>query len=112
MGQRLACVGAVLALTVSACAGDDDDRSVEAAEWCEITARIDSKPSWDPVIDYQLASEWVDAAPEDIRDPTERAAGIRRELPKSVRKPAALVEAEEEIAAYKADNCPERASVQ
>ena len=56
------------------------------------------------MIDYDLADEWMESAPDDIRDMTERAARIRRELAKDP-KPPALVEAEREIATYKEETC-------
>jgi hypothetical protein len=103
-------IAAVFVLVAPACGGDDSEQKrVEAAEWCRVTERIDSKPDWDPVIDYDLADEWIASAPADIRAMTEQAARIRRQLAKDP-KPAALVEAERDIATYKDDNCPKDTS--
>lgn len=105
-------VAIVLGLGVAACTGGDDGerKRAEAAEWCHVTARVDSRPDWD-VIDFDLAAEWMESAPDDIRSATQHAARIRRELTKDP-KPAALVEAEREITAYKKDNCPDEGQTQ
>jgi hypothetical protein len=96
-------VAAAVVLLAAACGGGEG--KVDAGEWCRLTARVDSAPDWD-VITFDLADEWIESAPEDIRAMTVQAARVRRELAKDP-KPRALIEAERMIAAYRKDHCSE-----
>jgi hypothetical protein len=95
---------ALFILAVPACGGDDDD-SVEAAEWCRLTAHINRvQDRGTGVITFDLADRWIESAPREIRGSTAQAARILRDLPTDPRPPA-LLEAREEISAYQADHC-------
>lgn len=105
---------AVVSLLAAGCMGGDDGdrRRVEAAEWCDVTATIESlvddrdgMRAQASQIEFDRAAEWVDVAPADIRVSTERAARILREA--SFRpRPAELMQARTEIAEYAAEYCP------
>ena len=89
----------------SACGGDDTEaKRVAAAEWCGVTAEFEREFAAYATVPWDRASDWVDAAPEEIRDQTDRAARILREV--SGRQPAAeLRPLRIEIAEYAADHC-------
>lgn len=110
--STLGIVVTVLALTLTACMGDDgDQKRAEAAKWCEVTLRLDGYlddtdefRAYGDQIDYDQASDWVDSAPASVRDATQRAASILRTNATGPRPPD-LAEARKEIGAYAAEYC-------
>jgi hypothetical protein len=102
----------VLALASAACMGDDEERKrAEAAEWCDVTLRLDDylngtdgTRTYTDQITYDQADEWIESAPEDIRGPTRQAALILRSLAIKPRPPA-LAEARKAIGFYAAEHC-------
>jgi hypothetical protein len=111
--RLLGITGLVVALT--GCSGDDGDRRrAEAAAWCKATLQLeayfddrDGMRAVSAQISVTAGADWVDAAPPDIRDATERAASIMSRYNLLPEPPADLGDARKEIAEYAADHCDE-----
>jgi hypothetical protein len=111
---RLAAILAmVVGLATAGCAGGDDGerKRAEAAAWCKVTAEVDrafddtkGELVWTLPITYDVAEEWLETAPEEIRSSTEQAARILRE---ALTDPAHrdLVAARKEIGEYASEYC-------
>jgi hypothetical protein len=112
--KRLGAIAAIaVGFSVAGCAGDDDGerKRAEAAAWCQVTARVDrafddteGEVVWTLPITYDVAEEWVETAPEEIRASTEQAARILREALTDPPHPD-LAGARKEIGAYAAEYC-------
>jgi hypothetical protein len=97
-------VSTLLVFAFSACGGDDD-RSVEAAEWCRITEQLNRiLASNTPGISVDFAGEWAEAAPNDIRASTERAARMLTTI--YGQDHPRFPEVREQISSYQAEHCP------
>jgi hypothetical protein len=107
-------VATLVVLVCTGCMGDDSEQKrAEAAEWCRITTHLDQgfdsrgrRGPTDTQITYDRAADWVEAAPEEIRPATERAAHVLRALATDPPHPD-LAPARVEIAEYAEDNCDE-----
>jgi hypothetical protein len=99
--------------TAGCTGGDDGERKrAQAAAWCQVTARVDrafddtkGQLAWTLPITYDVAEEWVETAPQEIRSSTERAARILREALTDPPDPD-LAGARKEIGAFAAEYCP------
>lgn len=111
--STLSLVVTAVAFGLTALMGDDaDQKRGEAAEWCEVTLRLDDyfddtdgMRAISAQIAYDTAAEWIDVAPSDIRESTERAARIMRDYSLLPRVPIELAHARKDIAAYAAEYC-------
>jgi hypothetical protein len=103
----------LLLFLATACAGDDSEEERRAAaEWCRVTSELevtfDHRGRFGPgtsQITYDRAAEWIDIAPDGIRDSTQQAALILRELPTDPPRPG-LAPARVRIAEYAERYCP------
>jgi hypothetical protein len=113
-GRRLSAFVLIL-LVATACTGSDSDRRrTEAAEWCEQALYLDSffdngdgqvTPS--AQITVTTASDWVEKAPSDIRDATERFATIHTRIDLTPQLPGDYGDVRRQISEYAQDYCPE-----
>jgi hypothetical protein len=107
----------VVACWIAGCTGGDDGerKRAEAAAWCRVTAEVDrafddtqGQLAWTLPITYDVAEEWVESAPDEIRVMTERAARVLRE-PLTDPANGNLQAARKEIGAFADDHCAVRA---
>lgn len=106
---------ALMLLVLAACSGDDSDRKrTEAAEWCKQALYLDGyfdngdgRTTPSAQINYTTAAEWVDKAPSDIRDATERFATFQKQADVKPEQPDDYADVREQIAQYAEDHCPE-----
>jgi hypothetical protein len=104
----------VFGLWIAGCAGGDDgeQKRAEAAAWCRVTGEVDrafddtqGQLAFTLPITYDVAEEWVEAAPKDIRVMTEQAARILREPLTDPANPDLQI-ARRDIGKFADDYCP------